>query len=216
MLRPASANYYIPHIETVAENFVQAVRSARDPQGKLDITVKCKQFGLDAVAVIFLGSDIESLKGSEEGKALIEDTSLMLSFAADILHFPKWALDFHPNFKKMSNLMEINYKRVVAILDREISHALKDENPIISKLVKSSSGDLGIITLFATDAIQAGMDTTGNNALFLLYHLARNQEKQEALYREIRDTIGPRGKLTESSLSKEGVLDVFSIFFLAF
>ena len=34
MLRPSSANYYIPHIETVAENFVQAVRSARDHQGK--------------------------------------------------------------------------------------------------------------------------------------------------------------------------------------
>ena len=34
MLRPSSANYYIPHIETVAENFVQAVRSGRDHQGK--------------------------------------------------------------------------------------------------------------------------------------------------------------------------------------
>ena len=34
MLRPASANYYIPHIEAVAGNFVQALRSARDHQGK--------------------------------------------------------------------------------------------------------------------------------------------------------------------------------------
>ena len=176
--------------------------------------MRCKQFGLDAVGVIFLGSDIGSLRGSEEGQALIEDTSHMLSFASDIAHLPKWALDFHPNFKKMSNLMEINYKRVVTILDREINNALKDENTIISKLVKSSGGDLGITTLFATDAIQAGMDTTGNNALFLLYHLARNQKKQEALYREIQDTIGPQGKLTEHSLAKEGVIDIF--IFLSF
>ena len=36
MLRPSSANYYIPHIESVAENFVRAVRSARerDQQGR--------------------------------------------------------------------------------------------------------------------------------------------------------------------------------------
>ena len=176
--------------------------------------MKCKQFGLDAVAVIFLGSDIASLKGSEEGKELIEDTSRMLSFAADILHFPKWALDYHPNFKKMANLMELNYKRVVAILDREIENALKDENTIISKLVKSSGGDLGITKLFATDAIQAGMDTTGNNALFLLYNLARNPEKQETLYREICETIGPQGKLTESSLAKEGVRKLVQFFFL--
>ena len=83
--------------------------------GYLDITVKCKQFGLDAVAVIFLGSDIGSLKGSEEGKELIEDMSLMLSYAGDLMHLPKWALDFHPNFKKMSNLMEINNKRVITL-----------------------------------------------------------------------------------------------------
>ena len=174
--------------------------------------MKCKQFGLDAVAVIFLGSDIESLKGSEEGKALIEDMSLMLSYAGDLMHLPKWALDFHPNFKKMSNLMEVNNKRVVAILDREINNALKDESTIISKLVKSSGGDLDITRLFATDSISAGMDTTGNNALFLLYHLARNQEKQETLYREICDTIGPKGKLTESSLAKEGVRKSFHFF----
>ena len=173
--------------------------------GKLDVTLRSKQFGLDAVGVIFLGSDIGSLKGSEEGKALIEDTTLMLSYAADIMHMPKWALDYHPNFKKMSNLIEINYKRVESIMDREIKNALKDENTILSKLVKSSGGDLGITTLFAIDAIQAGMDTTGISVVFLLYHLARNQEKQETLYREICDTIGPQGTLTESSLAKEGV-----------
>ena len=193
-------------------NFLWVIYLQIITSGYLDITVKCKQFGLDAVGVIFLGSDIGSLKGSEEGKALIEDTSLMLSFAADILHFPKWALDFHPNFKKMSNLMEVNNKRVVAILDREINNALKDESTIISKLVKSSGGDLDITRLFATDSISAGMDTTGNNALFLLYHLARNQEKQETLYREICGTIGPQGKLTESSLAKEGVRKSVSVF----
>ena len=34
MLRPSSANYYIPHIESIAENFVRAVTAARDQQGK--------------------------------------------------------------------------------------------------------------------------------------------------------------------------------------
>ena len=105
----------------------------------------------------------------------------------------------------MSNIIEMNHKRVKTIMDREINNALKDEDTILSKLVKSSNGDLGFTTLFAIDAIQAGMDTTGNNAIFLFYNLARNQEKQETLYREICDTIGPEGKLTESSLAKEGV-----------
>ena len=166
--------------------------------------MKSKQFSLDAVAVMFLGSDIGSLKASEEGKALADDLTLMFSYAADIMHLPKWAFEYHPNFKKMSNVIEINYKRVESILVREINDTLKDENTILSKLVKSSDGDLGFTTLFAIDAIQAGMESTGNNAIFLFYHLARNQEKQETLYREICDIIGPKGNLTESSFAKEG------------
>ena len=175
--------------------------------------MKSKQFSLDAVAVMFLGSDIGSLKASEEGKALADDLTLMFSYAADIMHLPKWAFEYHPNFKKMSNVIEINYKRVESILVREINDTLKDENTILSKLVKSSDGDLGFTTLFAIDAIQAGMESTGNNAIFLFYHLARNQEKQETLYREICETIGHDGKLTESSLAKVGVRKLFQFFF---
>ena len=35
-----------------------------------------------------------------------------------------------------------------------------------------------------------------------MYHLATNPDKQEILYREICDVIGPQGSLTESSLAK--------------
>ena len=52
------------------------------------------------------------------------------------------------------------------------------------------------------DALQAGIDTTGSNAAFLLYHLAANPEKQELLYQEICDTIGPEGAVTETALAK--------------
>ena len=45
-------------------------------------------------------------------------------------------------------------------------------------------------------------DCPGSTASFLLYHLATNPEKTELLYREICDTIGPRGQLTEAALAK--------------
>ena len=35
-----------------------------------------------------------------------------------------------------------------------------------------------------------------------MYHLATNPDKTETLYREICDTIGPRGELTEVALAK--------------
>jgi len=52
------------------------------------------------------------------------------------------------------------------------------------------------------DALQAGIDTTGSTASFLLYHLADNPEKQELLYQEKCNVIRPEGKMTESALGK--------------
>jgi hypothetical protein len=44
--------------------------------------------------------------------------------------------------------------------------------------------------------------------VFLLYHLASNVEKQEKLYQEIHDVVGPKGKITEASLAQLKYLKV--------
>ena len=49
--------------------------------------------------------------------------------------------------------------------------------------------DSGIPVVMANDAMFAGIDTTGNTASILLYHLATNLEKQETLYQEIVKVI---------------------------
>ena len=41
----------------------------------------------------------------------------------------------------------------------------------------------------------------GSTAAFLLYHLATNPDKQEKLYQEICQTIGPEGHLTEAAIN---------------
>ena len=42
----------------------------------------------------------------------------------------------------------------------------------------------------------------GSTAVFLLYHLAQNPDKQEILYKEIVEMVGAEGRLTEAALSK--------------
>jgi hypothetical protein len=43
---------------------------------------------------------------------------------------------------------------------------------------------------------------------FLLYHLATNTDKQEKLYQELREVLGPEGKITEASYPKLKYLKV--------
>ena len=51
------------------------------------------------------------------------------------------------------------------------------------------------------DAIMAGVDTTGTTAAFLLLDLAKNPDKQETLFQEIKTNIGD-GPTSESQLNK--------------
>ena len=49
----------------------------------------------------------------------------------------------------------------------------------------------------------------GGGGAFLLYHLASNPEKQEKLYQELRDVLGPSGGgITEAKLAKLKYLKV--------
>merc|ERR1711915_326922 len=78
---------------------------------------------------------------------------------------------------------------------------ITDES-ILAKLVRKHGKDSKVPLLMAIDAIGAGIDTTGNQASFLLYHLAKHPEVQEKLYDEIQACIAKDGSLTADSLMK--------------
>ena len=50
--------------------------------------------------------------------------------------------------------------------------------------------------------LQVGIDSTASTAAFLVHHLAANPEKQEKLFEEICNVIGPAGKVDEKALGK--------------
>ena len=58
------------------------------------------------------------------------------------------------------------------------------------------------------DAIMAGVDTTGTTAAFLLLDLAKNPDKQDILYQEVKSIIGD-GPITESTLNQMKYLKAF-------
>jgi hypothetical protein len=61
----------------------------------------------------------------------------------------------------------------------------------------------------AMDALMAGIDTTGNQMTFLLYHLAANPRQQEILAKEVLDVVGPTGDITEAALNRMKYLKAF-------
>ena len=52
------------------------------------------------------------------------------------------------------------------------------------------------------DAITAGVDTTGVTASFFLLDLAKNPEKQDLLYQEVRSVMGTNEPISETKLNQ--------------
>ena len=76
-----------------------------------------------------------------------------------------------------------------------------DEMSVLQKLIHKCGPESKIPEVMAMDAMMAGIDTTGNTAAFLFYHLAANPEKQDILYKEIKEKLGDQ-KLTPSILNE--------------
>ena len=99
-----------------------------------------------------------------------------------------------------TELLETCSKHIETAAER-IREEDRSKRSVLEKLLERGGERTDIPTVMAMDAMLAGIDTTGASATFLLYHLAVNQEKQEALYQEIREVVG-EGEVTEASFRR--------------
>jgi len=76
-------------------------------------------------------------------------------------------------------------------------------------LKKRCGADSEIPLVLAMDALMAGIDTTGNQMTFMLYHLASNPVQQEILAKEVMEVVGQTGDITEAKLTKMKYLKAF-------
>lgn len=203
MMRPKSAMYYTKDMEDIANEAVGVISKSVDSDGCMDINKLCQQFALEAVSYVFLGSRLGTLQGEPDGMRMIEITDEQGPLNQQIVFMPKWSLKpWNPIFKRVIVLVEEFMDICEKHLNKALANLTEDSETMIAKLVKTCGKDSGIPLVMGMDSIMAGIDTTGSTASFLLYHLATNPDKQEILYKEICDVIGPQGQLTESSLAK--------------
>ena len=100
-----------------------------------------------------------------------------------------------------SRLTEEQFDISAKNIKQAVDKMSEDSETIIAKLFRKCGRDSPIPFVMAVDMMMAGIDTTGSTAAFLLYHLATNPDKQEKLYQEICQTIGPEGHLSEAAIN---------------
>jgi len=205
-MRPKSALFYIDDLSELMDHFIAKVESLLDDDRKIkDLARPLHEFALDAIGIMFIGSKLHVLQGSEYGKLVIDKVIKAFEMFLTVQGLPKSIAPYIPQYKEFVKITEEVYlmskeKIFEAIKKHEVDGSL--EGTVLEKMIERCGKDSPLPVVMANDALFAGIDTTGNTAAFILYHLATNPDKQEILYQEILKVVGSDGKMTEEALAE--------------
>jgi len=201
MMRPKSALFYAQDMDKIGHEAVIKIDANLDADGCYEVNRICNEFALEALAYVMLGSKLGALDGSEDGSRLITLAEQLGPMYQTLLFCPFWSLKFLPLYHRWSR----DFCELYDICERHLDVAMEnhedDSQTLISKLIARCGRNSKIPLIMGIDSLFAGIETTGSSAAFLLYHLARHPEVQEKIYKEICDTIGNKGQLTETGLN---------------
>ena len=205
-MRPKSALFYINDMSDLMEEVNAKIETCLNANGEISgLQSIMHEFALEAVGIMFIGTKLGVLKGTEEGKQMITSVGRFFKHALDINATPRAVLKYSTAWKECSadlrTITEICKKNIATAIERHKTDGSL-AGTVIEKLIKKCGVDSDIPVVMAIDALFAGIETTGNQGVFLLYHLAANPAKQEKLSEEILKIIGKDGKMTEESLSE--------------
>jgi len=125
-----------------------------------------------------------------------------LSYELDFL--PSiWKYVETPKFKRLMQVFDDLTDLVLKYVDNRISQLEKSntsrETSVLEKMLKI---DRHAAVVMAMDMLFAGVDTTAATTVGVLYHLAKNPDKQQKLREEVRTLLPkPDSKLTVDSLN---------------
>jgi len=217
MMRPQSAMFYIDTVDTSSRQLCDLLKFHRDQRGVVtDVLPNVYRWALDSITSIFLNTKIGCLdqNPSKDTMALVNQANVILGpdMFKLITRPPIWKYVEPPYFKRVDKASNEVYnlcRKYINDAADKFDKKKEDQTElgelsVLEKMFLRSGEDRDIPTVMAMDAMMAGVDTTGGAATFLLYHLASNEAKQELLYKEICEIIGPSTSdiITESKIKK--------------
>jgi len=204
MMRPKSALYYIDDLDDIAGDLADRISTEKSlNDGSVeDMYPILQAFALEAVGSIFLGSRLGAIKGEGDGQRLIEIAEEGLPIVQQLMFIPPKLFRFLPMFKKFVKIQGEAFDICKRHLDETMRKTKDSDETVIAKLMRACGPDSAVPLIMGIDALQVGIDSTASTAAFLVHHLAANPEKQEKLFEEICNVIGPAGKVDEKALGK--------------
>ncbi|KAF8785926.1 putative cytochrome P450 49a1 like protein [Argiope bruennichi] len=200
ILKPAAALWYLEPFRDVSEEFVRKLYVVRDSNDEVpNFLMELYKWNLESICLIGLNTRLgcldTDLDEDSDGIKIINSVQTkfdcIIKLEAFSRNFQLWKYFSTPTWKKFvkcsDTFSEIAFKHINSALLNLEPYKEDHEKPssFLQVLIKNKSLDVQDIMVVLADFLMAGIEATAHSIGFLLYHLARNPEKQDLLYKEI-------------------------------
>ncbi|KAK3798075.1 hypothetical protein RRG08_034631 [Elysia crispata] len=215
LLRADCATHYLPIQNLVAEDFAQMLETRQ--RGACELADLFFRYASESNGVVCfntrLGCLRESTNRDAETEQFLNAMSELFLQLQNSVSGKSIAHKFYRN--KTYRLYEKARMTVHEISSKYLNNALKEikkeqagdslslkQRSLLNLMMNDQSLSLKQIQIILTALYTAGTESTAKNMQVLFYNLAKNPDKQEKLYEEIKVTLGGDEPLTKEALAE--------------
>lgn len=216
MMQPRNTKVYVEPIDDVAAEFVERIKVIRDSKMEVpkNFINELNKWSLESIATVALDTRLGCLKGNLDPKS---DAQILINSIHDMFD-QVFNLDFKPSpykyfstptwrkyIKTMNTITDITEKQInkklESLKDKEKDPDYEAKSVLESLYFKRKNPKLAVV--MAMDMLVAGVDTTSNSAAAALYYLAKNQDKQEILFQEVKRFLPEKNSAITAEILNE-------------
>ncbi|XP_068083408.1 probable cytochrome P450 49a1 [Anabrus simplex] len=201
MMQPRSAKSYVGPIDTVTEDLIDRMRELKNENAELppDFINYLFRWALESISLVALDTRLGCLErqfspDSEAQKMInathvVSDALLELDLKPGLRHFTK-KKEWKEMVDALDCINEVSMKYVHKAMKKIKGKAetdVREMSVLETLLLKHEDPLYGVV--MSLDMMLAGIDTTAHSSATLLHYLARNLDKQEKLYQELKTVL---------------------------
>jgi cytochrome P450 len=216
LMKPKAIMEYLVPMQEVAADFVKRMIEIKDSNNEVpNFLEELYKWALESVAVVGLDTRLGCLdrnaRADSDGLRMINTVNTQFSSMNELEGFlgniQFWKLFRTPKWKKFEKASDEFSKIAFKYINRSYEALKKrgeDDKDLTLLQAMCLSEGLELSGAFVTvaDMLFAGIDTTSHTTGFLLYELAKNKDKQELLYEEVKQHIPHSGSITPEVYSQ--------------
>lgn len=204
LLKPGAIMEYLDPLQDVSKDFVKKILEMRDQNKEIpDMTKELYKWALESVSLVGLDARLGCLESSlspdsdamQMIQSVLTQFECMNKLEAFSGNIQFWKYFTTPTWRKFTKASDIYAKIAFKYINKSLENIKLKEASADQKLTllqaMLAKKDLSVkdAMVFVADMLMAGIETTSYTVGFLLYHLAKNPEKQDILYQEINGLL---------------------------